>query len=412
MSRIVVTNFYPVYPVEHGGQRRIFFLARELSKDHKVILVTLSRGDQLKYLSLGQRLTEIQVPAGDAYNRLDREMAAVASMAGDVAYAMGWQDCQLYQGVLREQILRCDLVVSEHPYSIWAIDAVNGPRRRVPMIYNSQNVEVKQKEPVLKGRADLLGIVRSTERAALEKSDAVIACSDVDRSQFASEYGVPLDKITIIGNGVDCASVPSISPQLRDAFRAQLRLDDRLTAIFGGSLHHPNLAAIDVILDMAQKLPGIVFLIVGSICRCRALSGAVPQNVFPLGTLLENEKWLAFKVSDIALNPMTHGSGSNIKVFEYAAAGLPILSTSFGARGTGLEPGRHYIEAELDDFPTRLAEWQQAETQEPSEIGRATKDFVTTHSDWSVIGESYRKLVASVLEQSASPGPRDIVPEM
>ena len=47
----------------------------------------------------------------------------------------------------------------------------------------------------------------------------------------------------------------------------------------------------------------------------------------------ENTKWLLFNIGDFGLNPMEQGSGSNIKIFEYAAAGLVIVSTPFGVRG-------------------------------------------------------------------------------
>jgi hypothetical protein len=39
--------------------------------------------------------------------------------------------------------------------------------------------------------------------------------------------------------------------------------------------------------------------------------------------------------SDLALHPMTMGAGSNVKLPMMLAAGLPVLSTSFGLRGFG-----------------------------------------------------------------------------
>ena len=39
---------------------------------------------------------------------------------------------------------------------------------------------------------------------------------------------------------------------------------------------------------------------------------------------------------------MRWGSGTNLKMLDYALAGMPIVSTAFGARGLGLEAGAHY----------------------------------------------------------------------
>lgn len=401
MSKILVANFYPVHPIQHGGQRRIFFLSRELSRHHDVTMVTMNRGGPMRYMQMGPRLTEIQLPAPRPYVDFERSMHEKVPMTADVAYAMRWADCTLYQGVLQQKLRESSIVVSEHPYSVPALLEAMPRSKKIPLIYNSQNVELRQKAPVLAGRDDLMDVVRSVEGAAVRESARIIACSEIDKSIFTSEYSVPAEKIVVVENGVDARAVPQISPdQVRD-FRRYLGLDGKFTAIFGGSFHFPNLAAADAILDFARALPDVVFLFLGSICRYQKLSQSIPANVLPLGMLPEREKWLCFRISDLALNPMTQGSGSNIKMFEYAAAELPTLSTNFGARATGLEAGRHYIEAEIQDFPAKLAELAQGRSAELGEIGKAAKTFVFERADWSVIGENYRKLVDSLLDVAA-----------
>ena len=77
----------------------------------------------------------------------------------------------------------------------------------------------------------------------------------------------------------------------------------------------------------------VVFVILGTVCHYERLSAALPANVVVLGAVEESAKWMAFAAADIGLNPMEHGSGTNIKLLEYAAAGLVVVSTRFGARG-------------------------------------------------------------------------------
>ena len=50
-----------------------------------------------------------------------------------------------------------------------------------------------------------------------------------------------------------------------------------------------------------------------------------------------------FAASDAGLNLVTRGSGSNVKLFEYLAARLPVISTVFGVRGTELTAGADWI---------------------------------------------------------------------
>lgn len=43
----------------------------------------------------------------------------------------------------------------------------------------------------------------------------------------------------------------------------------------------------------------------------------------------------------VAVNPAVSGSGVNIKLVEYLAVGAPVVSTTLGMQGVGLEPGEH-----------------------------------------------------------------------
>jgi glycosyltransferase involved in cell wall biosynthesis len=50
-----------------------------------------------------------------------------------------------------------------------------------------------------------------------------------------------------------------------------------------------------------------------------------------------------FAAGDAGLNPVTRGSGANVKLFEYLAARLPVISTTFGVRGTALQPDVDFL---------------------------------------------------------------------
>ena len=55
--------------------------------------------------------------------------------------------------------------------------------------------------------------------------------------------------------------------------------------------------------------------------------------------------------SNAALAPLGSGSGTNLKVVEYMAAGVPVLSTPVGMRGIRMSTDGVHL-AELDDFAT------------------------------------------------------------
>jgi hypothetical protein len=57
-----------------------------------------------------------------------------------------------------------------------------------------------------------------------------------------------------------------------------------------------------------------------------------------------------FAAGDAGINLVTRGSGSNVKLFEYLAARLPVISTVFGARGTELTVGADYLPCTRNDL--------------------------------------------------------------
>ncbi len=57
-----------------------------------------------------------------------------------------------------------------------------------------------------------------------------------------------------------------------------------------------------------------------------------------------------FAAADAGLNMVTRGSGSNVKLFEYLAAKLPVISTVFGARGTQLTASTDYLPVSGNDL--------------------------------------------------------------
>jgi Glycosyl transferases group 1 len=69
-----------------------------------------------------------------------------------------------------------------------------------------------------------------------------------------------------------------------------------------------------------------------------------------------------FAAADFAINPMFSGAGTNVKMADFIAARLPILSTEFGARGFNLAPG---VEGLRFDSDSLLACIDQALTMSP-----------------------------------------------
>jgi glycosyltransferase involved in cell wall biosynthesis len=103
-------------------------------------------------------------------------------------------------------------------------------------------------------------------------------------------------------------------------------------------------------------------------------------------------------LSQISINPVTEGGGSSLKVPDALAAGKPLLSTPFGARGFYADGCEGIVLAELDQFAERLREL----LAKPAMLRKLSNDavrYARGRLDWPVVVEQYaaelRKLIGA-----------------
>src|SRR5439155_17243100 len=159
-------------------------------------------------------------------------------------------------------------------------------------------------------------------------------------------YGADPARMIEVPNGVDLESVRFVPLADRLAAKKRLDLGSELVAVFMGSYHGPNLDAVRQLLRFAELCPRVRFLVIGSSCAAFEQE-ARPVNVGLLGVLDDEGKDAVLGVADLALNPVVSGSGTNLKMLDYFASGLPVISTAHGARGLRMRDGEHLILAEL-----------------------------------------------------------------
>ena len=89
--------------------------------------------------------------------------------------------------------------------------------------------------------------------------------------------------------------------------------------------------------------------------------------------------------ADVALNPVLHGSGTNLKVIEYLAAGVPVVSTAFGIRGLDVGHGRHLLVGEPHEMVAAV-ETVLADPAAAEERARAGRALAVERYDWAALG--------------------------
>lgn len=124
------------------------------------------------------------------------------------------------------------------------------------------------------------------------------------------------------------------------------------SVVFMGSNVKSNVDACNwLVRNLASTMPEITFVIIGNVCN--SIGKSLP-NVRPLGSVSNNLKNQILQLADVAINPVSEGAGTNVKMVEYLAAGLPIITTPVGGRGLGLTNRRDSIITQRENFKQSL----------------------------------------------------------
>src|SRR5262249_15038979 len=154
------------------------------------------------------------------------------------------------------------------------------------------------------------------EAEACARASLVVCCTEDDRRRLIERYGVAEDIVHVIPNGAPVASSVFTPWSARQIGAPR--------CVFAGSGHAPNLEAAAIIIEAAASAPEVGFDLVGDLdAGLRHL--ALPDNVVLHGRVSDAEKQRLFAQAALALNPMKVGSGSNLKLVDYLASGLPVL---------------------------------------------------------------------------------------
>lgn len=400
-GRIVAVSTYPVEGWAGGGPERASHLLGALARDGwDVELVDLSvDGGPEGRRELAPRFTETTIRCSSRHHDAEARLRLLTGNVSitDIAASQLWPATPAFTRELSAALEGAAGVVLVQPYLYPAVAAL---APGVPIVCDAHNHEVALKAAILpdtEGGRWLLDQVDRTEGAACAAARLVTVTTSSDRSNLATDHSLDPDRIAVVPNGVDTRAVRFTDPEERARLRA--RMLDRLggaparqLAVFVGSGHSPNIEAGRALMEMAPRVPEVLFLLAGRHSRFLD-QRRVPANVRLLGPVGEDQLTDVLAAADVALNPMGTGGGSNLKLLGYFAAGVPVVSTPIGARGLD-EAQRYMVLSDLDDFPEAI---RTALSAPEDRLVGAARRLVEDRFDWDVISARFAELVAEVL---------------
>lgn len=352
-KEMLVLSTYPVLPRKHGGQLRIFNIYKNLTNMYNVTIVSLTKDGNGYSRKVGDLLEIcIQMSPKHIEKEWNIEKEVGIPVTDIVAHKLSYLTPE-YHKMVENRASESEILVSSHPYLSHLLDQYIGEKH---IIYDSHNVEYELKKSMLpdnKHAKLLLNNLFDLEKEACKRSDLIFACSDEDASKLCDLYGMTRDKILTVPNGVDLTLNSFVGYKEKQLIKKQLNIENEKIVVFIGSWHKPNLEAVEQILEISKDLPQVKFIIMGG--QCLAFEKVKPpRNVVFAGIVDESMKKLIYSIADIAINPMINGSGTNLKVAEYIANGVPVISTEIGIRGYNLIPQEHVVISNLTSFSKEI----------------------------------------------------------
>jgi len=365
--RILIVCGFRIFPCNTGGHIRTGGIAAALARmGHEVRIYSLA-GRNADYrarspFGAAYRIDDIEANLTEETN-LGLGYGAMQALVRRLGYPRYWQNRLLRRGIvparLEHALHWADVIISDMPWC----PPVPGPWSTKPWFLLSHNLEhrlLEQGPPRHRRFADWM---RREESAAPNLFRDIFTCTDEDRDFFRAHDAGGKLQLPIIRCGVDPAAY-EVPAGTRERIRAELGIGgDDLLLVFSGSGFAPNVEALERLREFSRREAEFLarervhLMILGSLCPAAFRDGAL------LATGRVPEVAPYFAAADAGLNAVTRGSGANIKLFEYLAARLPVISTPFGVRGTPLEPDVDFLPYEQNNLRHVIERFKRSRTR-------------------------------------------------
>lgn len=408
-KKIVMLCGYRIFPPSTGGNVHSTTIARALARMGYQVLVYCLAGRREDYSAakwFDNPVVRRQIEPGlEEEINLGAAFGVLQTLFRRIGVPRIWQFELLRRGLipqrLRQALRQADIVISDFPFC----PPIPGTWSSKPWFMISHELEFRLFEQGSALERRFAGWMRAIEQAAPSRYRDIFVCAQEDRDFFRAHDLQGRLKLPYIRCGVDSRAYVAESG-VRERVRAELGMADldRLV-VFSGSRYGPNVEAFDELKSFCRAEARFLadnrlyFLALGSMASAPLRDGALIVT----GPVPEVVPY--FAAADAGLNPITRGSGSNVKLFEYLVARLPVISTLFGVRGTELLPDVDFLPFAAGELKPALQRFLEIRT--PQQWREYAEAVLSRHFRFCDIQELVKDAVAQLAEfDSSTPAAR------
>jgi sugar transferase (PEP-CTERM/EpsH1 system associated) len=367
------------FPPARGGKIRPFHVIRHLSERHDVTVASLARSvEELEAgKGLNRHCSRVIVETVSAPAALARMVARVPT---SVPASMGYfYSSSLVRRIRREVAsTRFDLIFVHCAFVAPYVADVPAPTKTLDF----GDMDSQKWLAYARVRALPLAAAYYVDGIKLRRAETRLArsfdlCTCTTRAELAvlESYGVGV-RLGWFPNGVDAEYFqPGDAPYRPDSICFVGRMD-----------YYPNQQCVlafcrDVLPLVRARRPSATLAIVGA-APSRAIRslGGVP-GVTVTGSVGDVRPYL--RAAAVSVAPLTIARGTQNKILEAMAMGVPTVASVEAAKGVDAEPGRHLL---TGSTPRDYAEAIVRVLGDASERGRlseAARARVLSHHSWS-----------------------------
>ena len=217
----------------------------------------------------------------------------------------------------------------------------------------------------------LLKRAKEFEMDSIRQAARTLVTSEADRRLILEEMPDLEDRIRVLPNCIDLDRIP---------YAGEKDVETNKVLFVGNYNFVPNReAAMYISRDLAPSLPKAEFRLVGADPPSEALQGGnvvATGYVESLQTVLEE--------TAVCIAPLTHGSGTRLKILTYLAAGKAVVATTKACEGLEVEDSVHLmIRDDTEGFVSAIRRIL-SDTNLRRQLGAEGRKLVETKYDWRV----------------------------
>ncbi len=380
-----------LWPLNTGGRLRTFHTVAELSRRHRVVLLT-THGPDDDPKELAAQLPHCE--RVDSFPHRAPKQGSLGLLGALVGSWFSTLPVDLWKwrvpALAAEAARRIDRGEVDVCVADFLVAVPNVPiAGPVPVVLFEHNVEHLLWKRVSEAerrpwRRLVLEIewrkMRRYEAKACARASLTIAVSDVDRDLLAA--GAPSARIEDVPTGVDTSY---FMPNGRNESAAGL--------VFTGSMDwYPNEDAIlhfaqDILPLIRREVPETSLTVVGRKPSARLRAAAASLGIEVTGGVDDIRPYV--HQAAVYVVPLRVGGGTRLKICEALAMGKALVSTTVGAEGLPLRSGEHFIRSDDPSDFARAVVSLMRDSGKRQALGAAGRRLMEERHGWAAVASQF-----------------------